>query len=41
LESPAQAIAAGANYPVGRPIVKSNNPALGASQIIEDMLRAA
>ena len=40
--TPAQAIAAGADYlVVGRPIVKSGNPALASAQIIEDMRRAA
>jgi orotidine-5'-phosphate decarboxylase len=36
--TPAQAIAAGADYlVVGRPIVKSDDPALAARQIIADM----
>ena len=40
--TPAQAIAAGADYlVVGRPIVKSDNPARAAALIIEDMRRAA
>jgi orotidine-5'-phosphate decarboxylase len=39
--TPAQAIAGGADYlVVGRPIVKSDDPALAATQIIEDMRRA-
>jgi orotidine-5'-phosphate decarboxylase len=40
--TPAEAIAAGADYVVlGRPIVKSADPALAAARIIEDMRRAA
>jgi orotidine-5'-phosphate decarboxylase len=39
--TPAQAIAAGADYLViGRPIVKSSDPALATRHIIEDMRRA-
>ena len=39
--TPAQAIAAGADYLiVGRPIVKSADPALATREIIEDMRRA-
>jgi orotidine-5'-phosphate decarboxylase len=40
--TPAQAIAAGADYlVVGRPIVRSANPAAAARQIIADMYRSA
>ena len=40
--TPAQAIAAGADYlVVGRPIVRSDDSALAAAQIIEDMRRGA
>ena len=40
--TPAQAIAAGADYlVVGRPIVKSDDAARAAARIIEDMRRAA
>ena len=40
--TPAQAIAAGADYlVVGRPIVRSDDSALAAAQIIEDMRRSA
>jgi orotidine-5'-phosphate decarboxylase len=38
--TPAQAIADGADYlVVGRPIVRSNDPALAAARIVEDMRR--
>ena len=40
--TPAQSIAAGADYlVVGRPIVRSDDSALAAAQIIEDMRRSA
>lgn len=40
--TPAQAIAAGADYlVVGRPIIKSDDPARAAARIIEDMRSAA
>ncbi len=39
--TPAQAISAGADYlVVGRPIVRSDDPARAATAIIEDMRRA-